>query len=106
MSGMRPRRGVAAADERFDLRHAEVRVQPRRAAAARTDADLDAVDAALGEEVHAFRRRHITGNELGVAELLAGTPRSRGAITDECPCAMSMTMTSAPARSSSAARSR
>ena len=61
----------AALDQRLDLRHAEVRVEPRRAAAARTDADLDAVDAALDQEAHALGRGDVAGDQLDVAELLA-----------------------------------
>ena len=63
--------GGAAGDQRFDLRHAEVRVEPGRAAAAGTDADLDAVDAALDEEARPFGGGDIAGDQLDVAELLA-----------------------------------
>ena len=70
MSGTRDR-GGAARDQRFDLRHAEVGVEPGRAAAAGSDADLDAVDAALDQEPRPFGGGHIAGDQLGVAELLA-----------------------------------
>ena len=92
--------------ERLDLRHAEVRRQPRRAAAAGTDADLDAVDAALEQEPRALGGRDVAGDQLDVAESLARICSIARSMTSECPCAMSMTSTSAPARSTSAARSR
>ena len=60
----------AALRERLHLRDAEVRVQPRRAAAARSDADLDAVDALLEQEAHALGGRDVAGDELDVAEPL------------------------------------
>ena len=60
-----------------DLRHAEVGRQSRRAAAAWTDADLDAVDAALEQERRALGGRDVAGDELDVAEPLRGTARSR-----------------------------
>ena len=60
----------AALGERLHLRHAEVRVQPGRAAAARSDADLDAVDAALEQEADALRGRDVAGDQLDVAEPL------------------------------------
>ena len=63
-------RRLAALDERLDLRHAEVRVQPRRAAAAWADADLDAVHAALEQEPRAFGGRDIAGDELDAVEPL------------------------------------
>ncbi len=58
----------AALDERVKLRHAEVRVEPCGAAAARADADLDAVDAALGEIRRAVRGGDVAGDELEIAE--------------------------------------
>ena len=69
--------GRAALDERLHLRHAEVRVEPRRAPAAGSDADLDAVDAALEQEADALRGRHVAGDQLDVAEPLRGTRRWR-----------------------------
>ena len=71
MSGTRCRRPPAAFDERLQLRHAEAGGEPRRAAAARADADLDGVDAALGEKPHAVGGRDVAGDELDVAEMLA-----------------------------------
>ena len=67
---------------------------------------LIAVDAALGEEPRALGGRDVAGDQLDVAEALAERLDARCAITTEWPCAMSMTMTSTPARISSAARSR
>ena len=61
----------AAFRQRLHLRHAEVRVEPRGAPAARPDADLDAVDAALEQEPDALRGRDVAGDELDVAEPLA-----------------------------------
>ena len=61
----------AALDQRLQLRHAEAGGQPRRAAAAGADADLDGVDAALGEKPHAFGRRDVAGDQLDVGEALA-----------------------------------
>ena len=69
--------GLAALDQRLHLRHAEVRVQPRRAAAARPDADLDAVDAALEQKADALGGGDVAGDELDVVEPLAGMRRSR-----------------------------
>src|SRR6185436_16949494 len=60
-----------ACRERFDLRHAEVGVQARRASATGTDADLDAVHAAFDEEARAFGRRDVAGNQLDAVKLLA-----------------------------------
>src|SRR5206468_1248468 len=69
-----------AIDQRLTLRHAEARRHPRRAAAAGPDADLDAVHAALQEEAHAFRRRHVAGNQLDAADTL--THLADGAVHD------------------------
>ena len=59
-----------ALDERLHLRHAEARRHARRAAAARPDADLDAVGAALEQEPRALGGRDVAGDHLDVAEAL------------------------------------
>ena len=69
MSGTRPPAASRQVDERLHLRHAEVGVQPRRAAATGPDADLDAVDASIEQEPHALSGRHVARNQLDVAEL-------------------------------------
>ena len=102
MSGTRSADRQPALDERLHLRHAEVRRQARRAAAARADADLDAVDAALEQEPRAFGGGDVAGDQLDAAEPLARTASIARSITTEWPCAMSMTSTSTPALSSSA----
>ena len=60
--------GKPAFDERLHLRHAETRRHPRRAAAARADADLDAVGAALEQKLRAFGGGDVARNHLRVAE--------------------------------------
>ena len=66
--------GVAAAGgtgRRLHLRHTEVRRQPRSAAPAGTDADLDAVDAALEKKPGAVGGRDVAGNQFDRAMALA-----------------------------------
>ena len=67
-------RHVAGADaafvERLQLRHAEAGRQSRGAAAARSNPDLDRIDASLGEEPHALGRRDVAGDELDRGERL------------------------------------
>ena len=77
MSGTRPPTAARHCDQRLDLRHAEVGGQPRRAAAARTDADLDAVDAALEQEPRAFGRRHVAGDRSRRRRAACAAARSR-----------------------------
>ena len=71
MSGTRPAAALARLDERLHLRDAEVRVQPRRASASGPDADLDAVDAALGEEADARGGGHVAGDQFHAGEALS-----------------------------------
>ena len=71
ISGTRPPAACAALDQRLHLRHAEIRVEPRRAAAARTDADLDAVDAALEQKLCPLCGRDVAGDELDAVEPLS-----------------------------------
>ena len=81
-----------ALDERLHLRHAEVRVEPRGAAAARPDADLDAVDAALQRGSARPRRwRRCRRSSSTSPNRLRNASMAR-AMTTEWPCAMSMTM--------------
>ena len=68
MSGILVAHGHAALDERVQLRHAEVRIEPRGAAAARADADFDAVHAALGQIRGALGGRDVAGDQLEIAE--------------------------------------
>src|SRR4029079_209984 len=63
-------RGQAAVDERLPLRHAEAGGHARRAAAAGADADLDAVHAAVEEELRPLHRPDVAGNQLDVAKAL------------------------------------
>ena len=60
----------AGLDQRLHLRHAEARGEARGAAAARADADLDRVDAAIGEKAGALGGRDVAGDQLGVREAL------------------------------------
>ena len=66
-----PADGEAALDQRLHLRHAEAGRDARRAAAARADADLDAVGAAIDQEPRAFGGRDVAGDHLHVGETLA-----------------------------------
>ena len=60
-----------ALDERLQLRHAEARRHPRRAAAAGPDADLDAVGSALEQKPRALGGGDVAGDHLDLAEPLA-----------------------------------
>ena len=62
---------ASALHERFDLRHAEVRGQPRRATPSRPDADLDAVDPTLQQKARALGGRHIARDQLDRAVSLS-----------------------------------
>ena len=66
-----------ALDERLQLRHAEARRHARRAAAARTDADLDAVGAEIEQKPGALGGRDVARDHLDLAEALAELARSR-----------------------------
>ena len=105
MSGTRPSAAVRHSTSAATCGTPKFVLSRRRAAAAGADADLDAVDAAVDEEADAVGGGDVAGDQLDVAELLPEGSTAR-AITTEWPWAMSMTMTSAPARSSSVARSR
>ena len=61
----------AALDERLHLRNAEAGVGPRCAAAARADADLDAVRTEIDEEPRPVGGPYVAGNHLEVTEALA-----------------------------------
>src|SRR5919201_287 len=62
--------GAPALDQRLRLGHAVAGRHARRAPAARADADLDAVDAALQQERGTFGGADVAGNHLHVAEAL------------------------------------
>ena len=64
------------------------------------DADLDPVGAAIDQEARALGGRDVAGNDLDVGKRRRNSRMARS-ITTECPCAMSMTSTSTPARTSS-----
>ena len=68
MSGTRPSAAARHSASACTCGHAEVRVQPGGAAAARSDPDLDAVDALIEQEAHAVRGRDVAGDQLDVAE--------------------------------------
>ena len=68
ISGILRAHSQPAFDQRVKLRHAEVRVEARGAAAARADADFDAVDAALGKIGRAVCGRDVPGDQLEIAE--------------------------------------
>ena len=61
----------AAVDERLGLRHAKAGRHARGASAARADADLDSVDAALEQEPRAVGGADVARNQLDVAGVLA-----------------------------------
>ena len=67
----------AALGERLHLRHAEVRVEPGGASAARPDADLDPVDAAFEQEARRRPRSRRCRRPVRRRRIVCGTPRSR-----------------------------
>ena len=67
---------AAAADERLDLRDAEVRRDPRRAAAARADADLDGVRPAVEQEPRALGGRDVAGDDVNTLDALRESRRA------------------------------
>src|SRR5687767_10875084 len=56
--------GGSAFDKRLKLRHAEIRIEARRAPAPRTNAHLDAIDAPLDEICCAIGSCHVPCHEL------------------------------------------
>ncbi len=92
---VRPADRQPALDQRLHLRHAEAGRHPRRAAAARADADLDAVGAALDAGTRAPSAvATLPAISSTSAKALAELAPSPCSITTEWPCAMSITMTS------------
>ena len=63
-------RGLAAFDQRLQLRHAETGRQPRGASTTGPDPHLDGVHAAFGEKADAVGRGHVAGHQLDVGKLL------------------------------------
>src|SRR4029434_10640902 len=61
-------RGLAALDERLHLWNTEVRVQTRRAPAARSDADLDAVNASFEQKPCALSGCDVARDKLNAVE--------------------------------------
>ena len=93
------------AHDRGQLRHADAGDDPRGADRARADADLDRVGAGLDQGRRRLAGGDVAGDDLG-ARWTAGARRPRcRARPREWPCAVSTTITSAPAAISASARS-